>query len=246
MPHTHVKKRQQRSTVANNAGLENNDVHKLLLSPCTDDLSLADHSAVLQSVCFSGQEECNGLVNNNEMSKKANGENGLVNVLQRSSGRKNQNEYDPKLSELKTTSTINADRLAIHFQEGKATEGNGTIEGISKVNCAEPVQNTRSTGAKRRKSGSVKRIKQEMQLCETPVMQNLTIGTNIVSGGRVEILDAGNFNVAGENPSYKNRTNESENASRITKILKPIGYSATVINNIQDVSVTFMAMRYAV
>lgn len=245
-PHTHVKKRQQRSTVAsyNNRGMETNDINKPLSSAAIGNLSIADNSALPQSVCLSGQEQGNGIVNNNGTSKKVNGENGVVNVVPKCSGRRNRSEYDPKLSELKaTTSTSNADRLAIHFQEGKGSEGNGTVEGISRVNCTESVQNTRSIGAKRRKSGSVKRIKPEMQLCETPVMQNLTIGTNIVSGGRVELIEAGNHYAGGGNSSYKNKTNESENASRITKILKPIGYSATVMNNVQDVSVTFMAMR---
>lgn len=229
----------------NNRGMETNDMNKPLLSAAIGNLSIADISAVPQSVCFPSQEEGTVIVNSNGTSKKANGENGVVNVFPKCSGRRNRSEYDPKLSELKaTTSTSNADRLAIHFQEGKGSEGNGTVEGISRVNWPESVQNTRSIGAKRRKSSSVKRIKQEMPLCDTPVMQNLTIGTNIVSGGRVELLEDGNHYAGGGNSSYKSKTNESENASRITKILKPIGYSANVKNNVQDVSVTFMAMRY--
>lgn len=242
-PFSQPKKRHQRSTVAalNDTALETIDADNPLSTAAFDNLSLVDISA------FQQFEPCNGNLHNGETTKKVNVENGLVNVFPKNSGRRDEKDYDPKLSELKTTSTSNTDKLGIiQFQDANTSQGNGPTDGISKIHCTETVQNNRSTGAKRRKSGSVKRFKQEPQLSETPVMQNITIGTSIVSGGRIELPGMGNFNIAGENPSHKNKTDQSENAPRITKIIKPIGYSASVTNNVQDVSVTFMAMRYTI
>ncbi|XP_062101382.1 chromo domain-containing protein LHP1 isoform X2 [Humulus lupulus] len=237
-PHSQSKKRHQRSTVApfNGTGLETTDMDKS--TTALDNLSLAEISAL-------PHEEYVGdvIVNNSEAFKKFNVENGLMNAFPKNSGRKDGNEYDPKLSELKTTSTSNADKLGVQYQEPQAPEGNGPTEGIPQVHCVETVQNNRSMGAKRRKSGSVKRFKQDSPLCEAPVMQNITIGTSILPGSRIELLGTENLTVGGENPSHDNRVDELENALCITKIIKPIGYSASVTNNIQDVSVTFMAMR---
>lgn len=224
-PHTQPRKRQQRSAVG--------DVDKPLSTSAPDHLTLAQY---------------NGDFNNSETTNIVNLENGFLNVFHKTTARKDENEYDPKLSELKTTSISNVDKVGIQFLEAKASEGNGPspTDGISKVPCTETVQSNRSTGAKRRKSGSVKRFKQEPHLCEAAVMQNISIGTSIVSGGRIELLGAENHTGAGDNPNHRNKTNESENALRITKIIKPIGYSASVTNNVQDVSVTFMAMRYVI
>ncbi|KAF3447564.1 hypothetical protein FNV43_RR12751 [Rhamnella rubrinervis] len=242
-PHTQPKKRQQRSPIAtyNGTGVETVDVDKPQPSEALDNLSLTHLPAIPQSK-NSYEEEHNKDANNIEVPKKANVENGCVNVSQQIGERRDEIEYDPKLSELKvTTSTNNVDKLAIHFQEAKALEGKGPIEG-PKVDCVEPVQSNRSIGAKRRKSGSVKRFKQEPHLCEL-IAQNATSRTSIVPGGRVELLGVENPDVTGENSSCKNKIDESKNALRITKIIKPIGYSASVTNNVQDVSVTFMAMR---
>lgn len=226
--------------------MESVDVAKPQSSEALDNLSLAHLPAIPQSKSSSCEEEHNRDANNIEVPKKANVENGCVNVSQEIGERRDENEYDPKLSELKvTTSNNNVDKLAIHFQEAKALEGKGPIEGLSKVDCVEPVQSNRSIGAKRRKSGSVKRFKQEPHLCEL-LAQNATSRTSIVPGGIVELLGVENPDVTGENSSHKNKIDESKNAFRITKIIKPIGYSASVTNNVQDVSVTFMAMRFVI
>lgn len=170
-----------------------------------------------------------------------------MNASQQTAERKNENEYDPKLSELKgATFTNDVDKLAIHFQEPKASGGNNTIDGQSKVECTGPIQGNRSTGAKRRKSGSVKRFKQEPHLCVQTVAENATSRTSTGSAGKVEQLRVENVDVAGECSIQKKKLDESRNSSRITRIIKPIGYSASVSNNIQDVSVTFMASRFVI
>lgn len=247
-PHIQPKKRQQRSSFAayNDTGVEIVHIDKSLSSAALDNLSLA-HLPALPECLSSACEDHSRDANNPEAAKKANIENGYVNVSQQIGERRDENEYDPKLSELKvTTSSNNVDKLAIHFQDAKASEGKGPIDGLSKVDSVEPVQSNRSIGARRRKSGSVKRFKQEPHMCELVVEQNATSRNCIVSGGRVELIGVQNPDTAGENSSYKNKIDESKNALRVTKIIKPIGYSASVSNNIQDVSVTFMAMRFVI
>lgn len=180
-----------------------------------------------------------------ETTKQTGVENGCGNVSYQIDNSKDGNEYDPKLSELKaimSTNEVNMDKLAIHFEEAKASEGDGPIDGGPKADCLEPVQSNRRTGAKRRKSGSVKRFKQESCVCEPVVSHHATTRSG-GSGGRLQSPGTGNPGFAGENSNYRNGTDGSKNASNITKIIKPIGYTASVSNNIQDVLVTFTAMR---
>ncbi|XP_027354750.1 chromo domain protein LHP1-like [Abrus precatorius] len=149
------------------------------------------------------------------------------------------NDYDPKLSELKATMNngVDIDKLAIHFQQPKVSTVNGHVDGQSKVDCVEPVQNGRCRGAKRRKSGSVKRFKKETYACEPVDAQN-AIGISVGTG------EPGCRGIAGymQNNSHTNMGNATT-ACNIVKIIKPIGYSASLSDNIHDVSVTFMAMR---
>ncbi|KAK7351947.1 hypothetical protein VNO77_11738 [Canavalia gladiata] len=143
----------------------------------------------------------------------------------------NDCEYDPKLSELKATTNcgIDADKLAIHFQQPKVSSSNCHVDGQPKVDCVEPVQNGRCRGAKRRKSGSVKRFKKETYACD-PVDSHNAISMSVGAG------ELGTTGIAGY-------MGDAKTACNIVKIIKPIGYSASLSDNIQDVSVTFMAMR---
>lgn len=179
-----------------------------------------------------------------EITKQTGVENGCGNVSQQNDNSKDGNEYDPKLSELKTimsTNEVNMDKLAIHFEEAKASEGDAPADGGLKTDCIEPAQSNRRIGAKRRKSSSVKRFKQDSGSRE-PVSQNATTRSG-GSFGRVQQPFTGNPGFRGENSICRNGTDNCKDASNITRIIKPIGYSASVSNNIQDVSVTFTAMR---
>ncbi|KAM3684873.1 hypothetical protein ACJW31_11G075700 [Castanea mollissima] len=179
-----------------------------------------------------------------EITKQTGVENGCGNVSQQNDNSKDGNEYDPKLSELKTimsTNEASMDKLAIHFEEAKASEGDAPADGGPKTDCIEPAQSNRRIGAKRRKSSSVKRFKQDSGSRE-PVSQNATTRSG-GSFGRVQQPFTGNPGFRGENSICRNGTDGYKDASNITRIIKPIGYSASVSNNIQDVLVTFTAMR---
>ncbi|KAJ1411730.1 Chromo-like domain superfamily [Sesbania bispinosa] len=149
------------------------------------------------------------------------------------------NNYDPMLTELKATinNGVDADRLAIHFQQARVLTADDHLDGQSKVDCKEPVQSRRCRGAKRRKSGSVKRFKKETNTCEPVDTQNPT-------GMSVGTVEPSSTGIAGnmENSNH-NKMEDARTAPNIVKIIKAIGYSASVSCNIQDILVTFMAMR---
>ncbi|TKY75524.1 Chromo domain protein LHP1 [Spatholobus suberectus] len=150
-----------------------------------------------------------------------------------------ENDYDPKLSELKATtnSGLEVDELAMHFQQPKVSTGNDHVDGQSKVDCVEPIQSGRCRGAKRRKSGSVKRFKKETDAGKPDDAQNaINVPVRAVEPGCTRIAGC-----MGNNSPMK--MGDAKTACNIVKIIKPIGYSASLCDNIQDVLVTFMAMR---
>nr|QHW08429.1 chromo domain-containing protein LHP [Eriobotrya japonica] len=249
-PLSQPKKRQQRSSdpipIYNMTDVEIGIVDKALSSTALNCSKLVGLPPPQQPVVLVCDGENDGRVNNMEATKKVNAENGCSNTSQQNGGRREENEDDPKLSELRATTftnVVNWDKVSVPFQEAKAPEANGPTDGLSKVDCAEPVQSNRSTGAKRRKSSSVKRFKPESQVSELGATPNATTRVSVRYGGRGSQSGAENLDYAGGNSSRRNKIDESRNAVRITKIIKPIGYSTSVSNDIQDVLVTFKAMR---
>ncbi|XWS42788.1 hypothetical protein CRYUN_Cryun16bG0044500 [Craigia yunnanensis] len=244
-PHTQSKKKQPHSSAAtyNATGLEDSVVDKSPLVP-PDNSGIADLSASSTVTVSAREGESNGNANN---VKKANRlkENGSANGSKQIDETKDENDYDTKLSELKgaVSSNGNVDKLAIRFQDGKASEGDSLANGLQKVDRKESVQSDRRTGAKRRKSGSVKRFKQDLTPSGPNLTQNAT--PNIHVG--YEITDAqigiGNLGLTANGLSHWPPIDNSVNVPVITKILKPVGFSASLSDNNQDVSVTFLALR---
>lgn len=167
-----------------------------------------------------------------------NDSNRLANGLKQIDGRLEETEYDPKLSELKgavSSNDVHADRLTIHFQEMKAPDDNDATH--SKAGNVVPTQSDRRTGSRRRKSGSVKRFQQDLAASKPANESNsvpiFTFGGSD-STGQVRIGDS----------TYINRVEGSRNPSPFVKILKAINFSASVSDNVQDVAVTFVALRF--
>ncbi|MED6115096.1 La ribonucleoprotein, partial [Stylosanthes scabra] len=133
------------------------------------------------------------------------------------------------LIELRATSNngVDADNLAPHVQLAKTSTENSHPAGDLKVNSMDPPQSDRCRGAKRRKSGSVKRFKCPSELVDTQKSISL-FGTGRAGMSR----DAGN-----------NSRGRNVNGGNIVKIIKPIGYSASLSGNTQDILVTFIAVR---
>lgn len=193
-----------------------------------NDPSLPDIPAFPQTVIFADEVENNG---DSRILGKAKSEE----VVKRNE----ENEYDPKLSELKATTTngYDADKLAVQFEEAKLSAGNSHMDSQPKGVGMEPDQSGRCRGAKRRKSGSVKRFKKDSYDGETVNTQI----PNAAPVGTAEPEQTGISDSAGQNSHRK--TEHARPASNIVKIVKPVGYSAAVASTMQDVLVTFVAVR---
>ncbi|KAI4353860.1 hypothetical protein L6164_002783 [Bauhinia variegata] len=199
-------------------------------------------AALPQTVLFADEGENNGDVSSCGKGKQVT-ENGSTSVPKQVSDRREENDYDPKLSELKATSSmatsgVDAERHGIHVQGAKNPIGNSHMDGPSKVDGMEPVQNDRCRGAKKRKSGSVKRFTKEPRVSD-PLDAQRVIN---ISGGAVEQSQGEAAGCVGNN-GHNYQLEEANDIPTIVKIIKPTGYSASLSSNIQEVSVTFLALR---
>lgn len=231
------KKKQPRLSAYNVTGV----VGQSLPADPLINTSLIDLPASTHSIGLGHEGENNGNVNNVRTAKHIK-ENRLANGSKQIDGRNEELEYDPKLSELKgmiSTNEVNADKLAFHFQEARVSDGNGLTHGLSKVDQVEQVPSDRRTGARRRKSGSVKRFKQDLAASKQVVTQDSTPSIAVGCDGTDEQLVIGSSN-------HKSKIEGSKNASAIVKILKPIDFTASVSDEVQDVVVTFMAVRFVI
>ncbi|KAF5725768.1 chromo domain-containing protein LHP1 isoform X2 [Tripterygium wilfordii] len=168
---------------------------------------------------------------------------GDENWFARIHGRKDDNEHDPKLSELKgtlSTNEVSTDKLAVHFHEGKAPENDGPANDLPKINHMEAVQSNHRTGARKRKSGSVKRFRPD-SACFEPAFGQYSASNGC--NGLLPPVGIENPDLIGDTSGLMPMFDGSFVASSITKIIKPIGYSTSVSDNVQDVLVTFLALR---
>ncbi|KAL0538441.1 hypothetical protein IC582_027460 [Cucumis melo] len=249
--HTQTKKRQhqQRGSFSayNVTDVEISVVDQRLPSAPLNMSSLTNPYAHSQSLVYNHEGEKNGDVTAIERGKQTDIDNMGRNATQRSEWKKDEHEYDPKLSELKATVLTNiavTDKHVINVQDARTTENNGSAAGLSKGAFVEPVTDNRCTGARRRKSGSVRRFRHDSTLSELPRSQSAELTLAVVeSGVRVEPIGVENSGYHGESLSRNNKTDDARNETSIIKIIKPLGYSASVSNNMQDVLVTFVAMR---
>ncbi|XP_011011024.1 PREDICTED: chromo domain-containing protein LHP1-like isoform X1 [Populus euphratica] len=244
--HYPSKKKQPRSSAVYNVmDVEVSIADKHLPSAPLNNSLLADLPSPSQFIGLGHGGESNGDVNNIKTSKQTD-ENGSINGSKHIFERKEDNEYDPKLSELRGTIPnidVNTNKFTIHFQEEKASEGNGIANGLPKVDYVDLVQNSRCTGAKKRKSGSVKRFKKDSVMCEPVFLPNSSGNFSVGSTGAAAQPGIENPSLTWGNSSHMPMTENSINAFAITKILKPIGFSASVLDDVQDVLITFRALR---
>ncbi|XAR63364.1 hypothetical protein NMG60_11023275 [Bertholletia excelsa] len=186
-----------------------------------------------------------GGVNDAKLLKQAK-ENGFGSILTAAGEANDQNELNLKISELRgtiATGVENIDKCAWFYQDPCASKGDVLGSGLSKVDGVEQVQSGRRTGAKRRKSGSVKRFKQDSVPCVVNDMHNATGKTTNGPYSRVGWQGSPEPDSAGNILGHKNKFDSRKNIPAIIDIIKPVSYSPSEINNAQDVSVNFMAMR---
>ncbi|KAF1877277.1 hypothetical protein Lal_00012048 [Lupinus albus] len=233
--HAEFKKRQERcNTPYSLRHIPRTTADNHTQSAPLNDHTLTDPCAFPQPVLFADVLENKGDSSSLGQAETSNGCRSS-NPRELSNGNE-ENDYDPKLSELKaaTTSRHGADKPTIHYREGKVAAEIDQMNGHSKGVSAEQVESDHSRGVKRKKSGSAKKLKED-SLASEPVNGEQPIST---SAGTFESTRTENIHHAGNNS--KKKTVLVKPICNIIKILKPLGCSPTVSG--KNISVTFMAL----
>ncbi|KAM0003504.1 putative chromatin remodeling & transcriptional activation CHROMO-DOMAIN family [Helianthus debilis subsp. tardiflorus] len=189
--------------------------------------------------------ESNGKGTRNVRKAKHVSDNGSLLVSQQCGDINETDELNLKLSELKGASLTDKEKIngvAVNIQEDRSGEGVSPSNGISDVNGQNSVWANRSSGSKRRKSGTVKRFKQILDPTVTKdapdPMERLAGGNGVMVEHRVQ-----NFEQVGNGFGSMNVVDTSKSMYAITKIIKPIEYSTSSLNDMQDILVTFLVLR---
>ncbi|KAG9451737.1 hypothetical protein H6P81_004641 [Aristolochia fimbriata] len=130
--------------------------------------------------------------------------------------------------------------ISILLPETRPPEEDGSsADGGMKL---EIVQTGRFTGARKRKSGSVRRFIQDVASGD-PDGAALNASTKTVNGKHDNLGMGDGESVNRESEDQNNMLEGTPSNPYITKIIKTIGYAASITNDDQDVLVTFMALR---
>ncbi|KAL6565756.1 La ribonucleoprotein [Orobanche hederae] len=185
-------------------------------------------------------------INSLETSNKEKENSGAEMVSVMREVEKEQNELDLKLCEgAMVTGYGDADRLAmVTSQEGQPTGDNLANESKRTNDVVDQAQAeaqlvSRFTGARKRKSGFVKRFTKDPALCFVDdVLNGVSTCTPLVP------LSIQCPDFLGNNAECSNNKNvNSKSMFTITQIIRPISWRTSMSNNIRDVLLTFEAVR---
>ncbi|KAG2300278.1 hypothetical protein Bca4012_011867 [Brassica carinata] len=175
---------------------------------------------------------------------KGDGETAYAGNQVEANSRSVEKDYDPTLSELRgPVVNSNGGGGGIGTEGGDNVRPNGLLKVYPK--------NSGFIGAKRRKSGSVKRFKQDESTSNNNNNNNQTTAATDQNAGTQELATLDSFGgvarIGNEYPGVLENNNLSQKSKMeeldIAKILKPVKFSSSVTNNVQDVLVTFLALR---
>nr|XP_043619384.1 chromo domain protein LHP1-like isoform X2 [Erigeron canadensis] len=171
-------------------------------------------------------------------------ENGSLSVSRQIDDMNEANELNVTLSELKGTASTdkeNTYKPDVHIQEDQPG-GVGPSNGISNVNGQNSVWVSRNCGSKRRKSSSVKRFTQDTN----PVFTNdVHDAIEKIASANVGVVERGiqKLDQVGNYVGSVNVVDTTRSMYAITKIIKPIEYSISKLNDMQEILVTFLVLR---
>ncbi|KAI3743008.1 hypothetical protein L1987_60709 [Smallanthus sonchifolius] len=146
------------------------------------------------------------------------------------------NELEGKFDETNATSFMNQENMtkfAIHIQEDPVEPANG----VSKIDGTEVLRASPRVGARRRKSCAVKQFKKESNAASkktTPasdvidvvVQDDIKNAEDVING-----LDS------------ENNLETPKSIPVITQIIKPVNYSVSVLDDTEEVCVSFLVTR---
>ncbi|XP_020590384.1 probable chromo domain-containing protein LHP1 [Phalaenopsis equestris] len=134
--------------------------------------------------------------------------------------------------EKKKESDKEAGHISIQLNVPAVEEEGSMEDGASKVEFCHPV------GSKKRKSGSVRRFKQNSVHCQQDEAHNV-----VIAGEKLGNEGADSNENEEEIGNKTKKLDDSMNPHTITKILKAVRYHASVTDNVQQVSIIFTALR---
>ncbi|KAK9068800.1 hypothetical protein SSX86_012916 [Deinandra increscens subsp. villosa] len=147
------------------------------------------------------------------------------------------NELEGKLNEINTSSMNqeNVTEFAIHIQEDPV----GPADGVSNVDGTKVQRVSPRFGARRRKSCAVKRFKNESNSApRKDDTEKITASSDVIMQDDIRNAD----DVVNGSDS-KNILEAPLSVPVITKIIKPVNYSISIVNDTEDVCVSFLVTR---
>ncbi|KAI3996412.1 hypothetical protein MKX01_021651 [Papaver californicum] len=232
---SHPKKTQQRMPSSNVSGSRPGRKPRSLTSPSTDTIRPSTRPLRHRVASKSLYREGIGNETNEVEVKNVDGNN--VGAVAQQTENENGSSQFYELRQRTSTDNVNSDsgKVSIHFSDMRTSD---LVEGhrveLPKVDFDESIQSNRFTGARRRKSGNVRRFKKESSVSTLDNARNR-------DKFEVHGVEDGE-GPTGDDAGDQRKAERRFNTCYITKIIKPIGYSASISNDIQDVCVTFVVL----
>lgn len=149
-------------------------------------------------------------------------------------------------NELKVPSLTDKEKeneFSLEIQEDRSGEG----VGVSSSNHVQNVNGLKSVGAKRRKTGAVKRFKQDLNFVSSndgdDVIERVSNTNGVVVDHGVWNFDQVRMVVDNGVQRFDQVGDTSRSMYGITKIIKPVEYSKSTLNDMHEILVTFSVLR---
>lgn len=149
-------------------------------------------------------------------------------------------------NELKVPSLTDKEKeneFSLEIQEDRSGEG----VGVSWSNHVQNVSGLKSVGAKRRKTGAVKRFKQDLNFVSSndgdDVIKRVSNTNGVVVDHGVRNFDQVRMVVDNGVQRFDQVGDTSRSIYGITKIIKPVEYSKSTLNDMHEILVTFSVLR---
>ncbi|CAI9293046.1 unnamed protein product [Lactuca saligna] len=153
--------------------------------------------------------------------------------------KKEANELKPPSS----TDKEKENEFSLEIQQDRS----GEVAGVSSSNHVQNVNGLKSVGAKRRKTGAVKRFKQDLNFVSSnggdDVIERVSNTNGVVVDHGVQNFDQVRMVVDNGVQRFDQVGDTSRSIYGITKIIKPVEYSKSTLNDMHEILVTFSVLR---
>ncbi|KAK9138106.1 hypothetical protein Sjap_008700 [Stephania japonica] len=223
VPHTQAKKKQHPTSTLSLSCVKVGSGFQNFASASLDSSSLSKSSPLESSEC-KGDDHLNKAANclSNGVLGEHLPENVSGNVLLEDDQNKKV-VLTRSYAEGALAKKLNAGRILSHVSNAMVLDRDGPNEEVQKTECLNLAQTSRCTGARKRKLGSVRRLKQESTSNELGDTQNSIARSVIESGDKFGVLGMKDAYSLEDVLGDMNNLDDSISPSSLTKIIKAIG-----------------------